>query len=654
MPFYLATPRRNAFAKQKSRVTARTEYQRTAPSTLFLQVFTVTSWVLSSLRDLLHHVSLAAAAFVLSGNGAPVIIKSSVTPVPSFFQTIPLSLTIDVNVPGLFLSFVDTLTDDEVDVLNGLGFYFIEAASGISGYAKLHPDDDDLKFAVGLKDLSTVDRPPQGYLRYDQVQVFVQIKSVITRAAQCLSLAFGLEKPGVRMVGYGSWQKISARVLMPDKTFLVEKKRKKKPDDHDEDAEYELAASAEADHSISCDREVPVIDGPPEDAPTDLHGIFLPYEPNYSAPDRQALNVFATYFMSIMINNADFAEEILDRLNSTWIASICTTAEGQHLAHMMASLVIAYKACVGVYFIITDFMYEGAVLYSPRPFQLKQFKLPAVSTLTGEALRKELRDYSFRTLTLGGVLILAGLIEAQDQMEDDDAFTARLREECAKYPSLRKLQRAVHQLVTVSDGAKRDSIMKELGKVPFPQRPVSVHATSVIRALDLMNPASSELPNADDFLSVEHFFSTDKTVLALSMFGGSAPSPLASGKGYSVTGREGKNLVAKCPNPLTFKVKDTVTAAKDWDAFFRSGTHVQGQSGAHGRKSERSIKGEHATRVWSEMSAVVAQVQATERSKAPGARTLKNEGKKRKDRDDDQGEDQGRSAKRAPAMQIFF
>jgi hypothetical protein len=60
-----------------------------------------------------------------------------------------------------------------------------------------------------------------------------------------------------------------------------------------------------------------------------------------------------TEISSIAISNAEYLEETLDRLNASWIANICSTPEGQYLAHIMVVLVIAHKAACGVSSIFT-------------------------------------------------------------------------------------------------------------------------------------------------------------------------------------------------------------------------------------------------------------------------------------------------------------
>jgi hypothetical protein len=113
-------------------------------------------------RSTFHLISLAAAAFVEHGALTPVLVRTSDTPIQSFFKKIKVSDQVPVEVPGLFLTFTDDLDDDEIDKLNSLGFYCMETATGEAGFCKLHPDDTDVEFCISIaQDLSSIARLPK-------------------------------------------------------------------------------------------------------------------------------------------------------------------------------------------------------------------------------------------------------------------------------------------------------------------------------------------------------------------------------------------------------------------------------------------------------------------------------------------------------------
>lgn len=457
------------------------------------------------------------------------------------------------------------------------------------------------------------------------VSALNSIVRILTLAAQTLTaVCDNSSEGGVGIVEYGGTHKLSVKEYQS--SDLVELIRKDKS---------ELGIVFEATvTSVIARAPLSRIWGDTSEIPGVVsHGIFCPFEPNYSQTDRRAVNALLSDFSSLCTEPDSF-ETFDTELVEMWTREICLTMEGEFLAHMIACTSLAKRIGARVFFLVTGSLYEGTILHGTPELSFKLVGGTTYKSIGRNDLLEDIARYAFHSNTLAEILQEIGV-------GADELQVAAVR-------SMRQLRNVVMgRLGQAVSPQVEASIGKKLMFLNFREKQESVNPTSIARFVSYIHPSVPAAIPESVYLDRRAFFSRDATVVALSMFGLYAPSPIISGQTLllAVPPNSTKST-SKEPNAVQFSKKELLVAAKDWDGFARGGSIVQPSN-----KIKRGVRfsGAEKTEIWGVLTGYAGAGVSAKRSENQASKKDKESEKRARD-----NENEGPSKKAPAGTQVDF
>lgn len=606
MPFYFAIPRKGITAPQRRRETDRTDYVRTSPTDLSYVSYTSISRLQAFAVEALHAVYSSAMA----GFTSKVFDKSFRVDTPSspVWQAVALGEAIPVEMPNVTIKFdgdpsqqvKDLLVDEGFDerTIKGKGLIFDGKVT------------DRVKEELANTAIETGFTPLGGSISVQTMGFFSYIRQMITCVAQALDIACDNragENMSIAFVEYGATEK---RSLSSHKVSDLSEISAKK-----ELSTIKVIAKDVITEVVALRAPNPIFGDSIDTVRGYLgHGLFCPFEPNYSGTDRRAFHNFVAAFSSVLLPRND--PQGLNAIGDAWTDEICMTMEGEFLAHMMACLILCKKTQSQPYFIVSNGLYEGCVVHGSTEFSITLLGGDTFSSIDSNGLKEEFNRYAFHSVTLRKVCTSAGLPEDEDLSE---------------ITTMRKLRDVVYGRNGFAFPLSvKTSIEKNLGFLNFREKPVSVNLSSIRDFLSYIDRSNPVVPRNSVFMDRAAFFETDPHILALAMFGRFAPSPISHGTSYTVAvAPSSTQKVSNEPANIQFVFKDLRVAAKDWSDFLRGGSIVYPISKV---KRSRVFRGAEKTALWGMLKDVAANAMIARKGEVAASREIS--AGKRKDRDD--------------------
>jgi len=569
MPFYFALPRSGFSSVQGRQETGRTDYVRTAPTSLTFTTSVALSRVLYTKSHNLHAIAMSAFA----GQKAGIFDKAFRTDCPSrmLYPAVNVNDVIRLGLPKMSFRFKE-LSDSQESRLVELNM----EERNIKGKGRVWVGQLDTRNAAEVVSFGTVQDYASmgGTVSVRGVSAMNSIVKILTLAAQTQTMSCEKDTgKGVGVIEYASTTKLSLHEYTVSAMSHLNK-----------DNSREVACILNAPvTSILARTSLGRIWGNVSEIPELLsNGIFCPFEPNYSQTDRRAINVLLSDFSCLCTEPENF--DTFDKeLVEMWTREICLTMEGEFIAHMIACLCLAKRIGASVYFLVTGSLYEGTLLYGTEELSFKLVGGATYRSIEKPALIEDISRYAFHTTTLREILSEVGFTE----MEIDTGVVRSMRQ--LRNIVLGKLGQAVTPQLEASIGRK-------LLFLNFREKQESVNPTTISKFVSYIHPTVPTAIPDTVYLDRRAFFTKDNTVVALSMFGLYAPSPIISGQTLLLAvPSNSTKVVSKEPNSIQFSKKELLVAAKDWDGFARGGTIVQPSN-----KIKRGVRfaGAEKTEIW--------------------------------------------------------
>lgn len=320
-------------------------------------------------------------------------------------------------------------------------------------------------------------------------------------------------------------------------------------------------------------------------ATTSLGGIFVAFEIAYAGYDMGALNNFLLDFGSLVFAGPE--EEADNELYTHWRGGIARTDTGRYLAHMFMCCVIAKQMATWPQFIIrSDGKYEGAILVGEDIGIASAFG-KWYEGMDQSALIKDMEECMSHLKAVKKILEAVGL-----HTTDPGSFH-----------SLRALSQTVNAAGTPS-GATINVINKWLPGVDFVERPEPINTDSLITAIKLL-VSDCRVPTPL-YMDKGAFFTTDRYIEVLSVFGTSAPSLNWGGRqtvrACDVLGKGvKKDLVYSTEPPKVLSTKQILLAAcaDQWRQLIHTGV-IHGNFDKLDAR-DREYKGDQKKKLWVEL-----------------------------------------------------
>jgi hypothetical protein len=354
-------------------------------------------------------------------------------------------------------------------------------------------------------------------------------------------------------------------------------------------------------------------------------GLYLPYEPNYTLPDRQGLTSFANDFSGFFTNESGDLQLIPD-LQDSWVEAVHRTPVGEQLGHIMAVLSLAKRVHGGVKVVITNGIYEGAVIHAAQHFVLSQRGLN-VEAVDREALLEDIAKFNTHSRILSEFITHFALAPTT----------------ATNITSMRQLRQLILASRTgVLTPADRTFIDANALYLNFPQRPVTFTTESLGLLLSYLDESAPAAVPITTFMPYQglSFADNESAKLALSMFGMLAPSPLGFGTEFMLVQRGAMAKEASAaPNVLRFAKKPLQACVTDWCGCGRNSI-MMFDPRTKGKKMFQ-LKGDQAASGWAMMTAWATQQYTHNRIEA-GAIIA---GSRKRDREDEGAGGDGQAAR---------
>jgi len=603
MPFYFALPRNGFTSVQGRQETGRTDYVRTAPTSLTFTSVAPSYRNQSFLRQNLHAIALSAIA----GEKAGMFTKAFRvdTPARLLYPSIPATKTVRISLPKMSFRFPE-LSDAQENRLIELNL----EERNIKGKGRIWVGQLDSREAAEVVSFGTVSDYASmgGTVSVRGVSALNSILRIITLGAQTLTLANDTASEtgtGVIEYGGGSPPTVCGSEFQCADLVEINKVNMEKG---------VVLRNGRPASSILARQPLPYISGSIGDLSENIsHGIFCPFEPNYSQTDRRAINVLLSDF-SCLCTDLDNFEDFDSDLVEMWTKEICLTMEGEFVAHMIACLSLAKRIGARVHFVVSGTLYEGTILHSAEELSFKLVGGITYKSLDALSLAEDVTRYAFHSSTLAEILAEIG-VGPEEASQNEIKSMRELRSIV-----MGKLGQSVPPQIEASIGRK-------LLFLNFREKQESVNPSTLMKFISYIHPSTPSVIPGNAYLDRRAFFSQDATVVALSMFGLYAPSPIISGQSMLLAVPPGSNkTISKEPNNIQFAKKELLVSAKDWDGFARGGAIVQPST-----KIKRGVRfsGVEKTEIWGQLVGFAGAGLATKRN---DAKTLK------RDRDTEVGE----------------
>jgi hypothetical protein len=614
MPFYFALPRSGFTSVQGRQETGRTDYVRTAPTSLTFTTHVPIGRIQISLLHNLHAVAMSAMA----GEKGNDYTKTFRPDVPSrlLYPSMNPNHVIRISLPKMSFRFRE-LSETQENRLIELNM----EERNVKGKGRVWVGQLNSHNAVEVAEFGTVQDYASmgGTVSVRGIAAITAILRIISIGAQTLTLANSTHDPvtSTCVIEYVT----AATTLVGHEhrcSDMVEVNTENL-------AKGVAAKNGGCLFSILARQPLGRISGSAQDMPGIVsNGVFCPFEPNYSQTDRRAIHVLLSDFASLCTDAESF-ENFDHNLVEMWTKEICLTMEGEFIAHMIACLSLAKKIGSRVYFLITGTLYEGAILHGSAELSFKLVGGRTYKSIDQKALEEDITKYAFHSTTLNDII--------REVVGEGEVPLA------SSIKSMRQLRNIVMGRLGQSITPQMEaSIGRQLLFLNFRERQESVNPTTLAKFISYVHPSAPVAIPETVYLDRRAFFSKDTTVIALSMFGIYAPSPIISGQTMILAAPPGSNkTVSKEPNSVQFAKKELLVAARDWDGFTRGGSIVQPSN-----KIKRGIKfsGAEKTEIWGILTGFAGAGIAAKKSEANASKKDRESDKRQRDEDGDSGSGQ--------------
>lgn len=607
MPFYFAIPRKGLTAPQGRQSTNRVEYVRTSPTDLTYIGYTSLTRLLAFIVNALHLVYASAMAGVVSGSFDKSFYPDSAS--KALWQNVPLTDCPPIDMPPVTIKFNGHIPSELVDLLTSEGF----EERNIKGKGLTYDGKvtDRVRTALAAAQVESTFPPIGGSISVQTMMYFSYIRQMITCVAQSLDIACDARNApnmSCQFIEYGAYDKKTVASYKVSDNSEYKKSREISLSKLPADSAITEIVALRAPNAI-WGKDLGVISGYLG------HGLFCPFEPNYSGTDKRAFHNFVAAFYSVLLPPND--PMALNEIGEAWTNEICMTMEGEFLAHMMATLILCKTIIAQPFFIISNGVYEGSIVHGSRSFSVSLMGGETYTSTDTNGLYDEWNKYAFHFVTLRKICTAAGLAEDED---------------ISKIKTMRNLRETIYGRNGFAFTlAVKTSITGLLGFLNFQEKPEKVHLTSMKTFASFVTKTDPKPIPVSVFMDRSAFFETDHTLLALSMFGRFAPSPISHGTSYTVAVPPSSTSTAS-PEPtanIQLIFKDLKVASKDWDDFFRGGHIVF--PGPKLRKS-RIFRGTEKSALWGVLKDLAASHLTAAKGEVIANREMSD--KKRRDRDD--------------------
>jgi len=523
--------------------------------------------------------------------------KAFLVDVPSrylFSQVLPADV-IKITLPKMSFRFTNP-TETQIERLDELNL----EDRNVKGKGKVWVGAVTASEAMEVIEFGVSDSyaPMGGTISVRGIKAINDILRIITLSAQTLSLVNDHGSNPVKVVEYGD--NFANTKLM---RFSVET-MSEKTTEAEKTKGFNVSNKA-ADVLIQCTSPLPKITGDINDLSAFLsHGIFCPFEPNFSQTDRRAIHLLLSEFSCLCTEPGSF-DSFDENWVDVWTKELCLTMEGEFMSHMISSLSLARRIGARVCFLVTGNLYEGSVLHGAEAFSFKLVGGRTHSSLGRDELQADIEGYAFHSTTLRSLLEEIGI--------GGDVVPSRIK-------TMRQLRSIImgkkgHALTPDIEA----TVAKKLVFLNFREKPESVNPSSLAKLLSYIHPTSPAVVPESMYLDRRAFFSKDPVMIALSMFGMYAPSPIITGQTLSLAVLPNSNKKpSNEPSSLQFCNKELSVSAKDWEGFIRGGSIVQPtQKIRRGRRFAGSDK----TEIWGLLTTLAAAGISAKRSEAEAKRS---------------------------------
>jgi len=611
---------------QGRQATGRTDYVRTAPTSLTFLTNTRYDRVKDTLTSNLHSLAMSS----ISGNKKGRFDVSFRSDASSrlLFPQVPSNECIHVTLPKMSLRF-ESLSDAQENRLIELG---LEERT-VKGKGRVWVGQLDSRSASEVVSFGTVKdyAAMGGTLSVRGIAAMNSTLRIITLGAQTLTLACGSvdeRSSGITEVIHGD---TADALIVEYSTGTMEEIT---ADDEGNDTVLFPMEPA----TVLALRALPKVWGSLEDMRgTITHGIFCPFEPNYSQTDRLAMSRLLSEFSMLCTEPEDF--EIFDNeFVEMWTKEIALTMEGEFVAHMIACLCLAKRVKAKVFFLTTGSLYEGCILHGTEKLSFKLVGGMTYRALEQADLAEDVSRYAFHSSTLNSILEDVGV--GEDEIRTSSIKTMR---------GLRTI--VLGKLGQVVPPEKEASLSKKLLFLNFRERQESVNPSTMQKFLSFVHPTTPTPVPDSVYLDRRAFFSRDAVVVALSMFGVYAPSPITSGQTLLLAVSPNSNKTpSKEPAMLQFAKKELLVAARDWINLARGGSIVQP---ANKIKRGVGFRGTEKSEIWGYLVGYAGAGLSAKRSEVEASKIDQVIGKRDRDAETSGGR-AGRETKTGPDFSMFM
>jgi hypothetical protein len=487
---------------------------------------------------------------------------------------------IHITLPKLSFRFTN-LTENQIDRLEEIGL----EDRNIKGKGQVWVGTLTSTQAMEVLEFGVVDNYAAmgGTVSIKGIRAINDILKLITLSAQSLSLVNNSQEQPVKVIEYHTaFTSVALRKYscstMSEMTTKVEKEK------------GVSTGTKPSDTVILCKEPLPRIWGSMNELTNILsNGIFCPFEPNFSQTDRRAIHLLLSDFSCLCSESETFG--IFDEsFVEIWTKELCLTMEGEFIAHMIATLHLARKIGARICFLVTGNLYEGSILHGAKEFSFKLVGGTTYSSLKGTELIADIEGYAFHSTTLVSLLEAVGV--------GGDVIPSQIK-------TMRQLRTIVmgkqgHALTPDIEA----TVAKKLVFLNFREKPEAVNPSSLGKFFSYIHPSAPTVIPESVYLDRRAFFSKDPMMLALSMFGMYAPSPIISGQTLllAVASNSSKKPSNEPPS-IQFCLKELSISARDWEGFIRGGAIVQpGTKIRRGRRFAGTDKAE----IWGRMTTLAA------------------------------------------------
>jgi hypothetical protein len=595
-------------------VTGRIDYNRTPPTTVNYITFNSRTRANLFLVENLHLVLASAIAGEINGDFSFAFHPDKDS--APLFKEIPAHHIVPMSSPPVSFKLEDS-TDDIDEKLETAG---IEVRV-LKGKGRLYVGPINQEIAMLLDTLPVISDvvPAGGSISPNGLVIFSEIKKIVSTIAQGLDIACDRikGKTGVRIIEYGDYTK--QKVSVHNVSDLSEKTKAK-------DTNVSMQPPNDVSSDVIAFRSRNKIWGDVTELPPNLqNGLFCPFEPNYSAIDARAITSLLAEFHCVVAENGEFSS-FEEKIIEIWRKELSSTTEGEFLAHMIAVLIFCKKVFAQPFFIISNNVYEGAVVHGAEEFEVRMMGGHTTKSLSRTALLEDINKYSFHTSTLMEILQRMKVVGA----------------DASKVTSMRHLRKLIY-------GANNFAIPsgellwleKRAMYLNFREKPEGVNIGSLRKFMDFINPSKS-IPIPDSvYMDRAALTKTSDTEVAIAMFGRFAPSPIGSGQSYivAVPSTQDQSKVSTPPMTLQFVIKELTAAAADWDSFKKGGKVAMQTLKT---KRGRQFRGEDGKMVWTELKTL--SLDSFKASREVAKDTVRDGKRKAQERDDrNEGEEEGSS-----------